>query len=67
MHSLAQISYAHRDTPRLDLLQANRVDVSARLHWGRWPRAGWCHPALLRQHVQHRNWVLIRAFHANRA
>ena len=62
MHSLAQISYTPTGTRLgLDLLQANRVDVSA-LHWGPLAESRLRHPALLRQHGQHRNWVLIRAF-----
>lgn len=62
MHSMAQISYTPTGTRLgLDLLQANRVDVSA-LHWGPLAESRLRHPALLRQHVQHRNWVLIRAY-----
>lgn len=62
MNTLAQISYTPTGTRLgLDLLQANRVDVSA-LHWGPVKESRMRHPALLRQHSQHRNWVLIRAF-----
>lgn len=58
----AQISYTPTGTRLgLELLQANRVDVSA-LHWGPLNESHMRHPALLRQHPQHRNWVLIRAF-----
>ncbi|MDJ0739226.1 MAG: helix-turn-helix transcriptional regulator [Gammaproteobacteria bacterium] len=58
----AQVSYTPTGTRLgLELLQANRVDVSA-LHWGPLGESHTRHPALLRQHPQHRNWVLIRAF-----
>ncbi|MCB1800287.1 MAG: helix-turn-helix transcriptional regulator [Gammaproteobacteria bacterium] len=60
--AMAQVSYTPTGTRLgLELLQANRVDVSA-LHWGPLAESGTRHPALLRQHPQHRNWVLIRAF-----
>ena len=62
VNSLAQVSYTPTGTRLgLELLQANRVDVSA-LHWGPKDESHTRHPALLRQHPQHRNWVLIRAF-----
>ena len=58
----AQVSYTPTGTRLgLELLQANRVDVSA-IHWGPLAESRTRHPALLRQHPQHRNWVLIRAF-----
>ena len=60
--ALAQVSYTPTGTRLgLDLLQTNRVDVST-LHWGPLEESATRHPALLRQHPQHRNWVLIRAF-----
>lgn len=60
--AMAQVSYTPTGTRLgLELLQANRVDVSA-LHWGPLAESQTRHPALLRQHPQHRNWVLIRAF-----
>jgi excisionase family DNA binding protein len=60
--AMAQISYTPTGTRLgLELLQAHRVDVSA-LHWGPANESRTRHPALLRQHAQHRNWVLIRAF-----
>lgn len=62
IHAHAQISYTPTGTRLgLELLQANRVDVSA-LHWGPLEESHLRHPALLCQHSQHRNWVLIRAF-----
>lgn len=62
VNALAQVSYTPTGTRLgLELLQANRVDVSA-LHWGPAAESRIRHPALLRQHTQHRNWVLIRAF-----
>lgn len=62
VNALAQVSYTPTGTRLgLELLQASRVDVSA-LHWGPFAESRTRHPALLRQHPQHRNWVLIRAF-----
>ncbi len=62
VNALAQVSYTPTGTRLgLELLQASRVDVSA-LHWGPSEESRTRHPALLRQHPQHRNWVLIRAF-----
>lgn len=62
INALAQVSYTPTGARLgLDLLQANRVDVSA-LHWGPLQESRTRHPALLRQHAPYRNWVLIRAF-----
>lgn len=62
VNAMAQISYTPTGTRLgLELLQASRVDVSA-LHWGPLAESRTRHPALLRQHAQHRGWVLIRAF-----
>ena len=62
MNALAQVSYTPTGTRLgLELLQAHRVDVST-LHWGPLQESRLRHPALLRQHPQHHNWVLIRAF-----
>jgi putative molybdopterin biosynthesis protein len=62
IHAQAQVSYTPTGTRLgLELLQANRIDVSA-LHWGPLDESHLRHPALLRQHSGHRNWVLIRAF-----
>lgn len=62
VNAMAQVSYTPTGTRLgLELLQASRVDVSA-LHWGPSEESRTRHPALLRQHPQHRNWVLIRAF-----
>lgn len=61
-NALAQVSYTPTGTRLgLDLLQANRADVSG-LHWGPLNESRTRHPALLRQHAAHTNWVLIRAF-----
>ncbi|MEJ2577387.1 MAG: substrate-binding domain-containing protein, partial [Gammaproteobacteria bacterium] len=58
----AQVSFTPTGTRLgLELLQANRLDVSA-LHWGPIEESRTRHPALLRQHTRHPNWVLIRAF-----
>ena len=58
----AQVSFTPTGTRLgLELLQASRVDVAA-LHWGPLDESRNRHPALLRQHLHHRNWVLIRAF-----
>jgi excisionase family DNA binding protein len=62
INAMAQVSYTPTGTRLgLELLQGGRVDVSA-LHWGPLDESNTRHPALLRQHPQHRNWVLIRAF-----
>lgn len=62
INAMAQVSYTPTGTRLgLDLLQANRVDVSA-LRWGPAAESRTRHPALLRQQPQSRNWVLIRAF-----
>jgi putative molybdopterin biosynthesis protein len=62
MGAHAQISYTPTGTRQgLELLQALKVDVST-LHWGPAKESLTRHPALLRQHPQHTNWVLIRAF-----
>jgi putative molybdopterin biosynthesis protein len=58
----AQVCYTPTGTRLgLELLQARRTDVSA-LHWGPADESRTRHPALLRQHPQHSNWVLVRAF-----
>jgi len=58
----AQVCYTPTGTRLgLELLQARRTDVSA-LHWGPAEESHTRHPALLRQHPQHHNWVLVRAF-----
>ena len=58
----AQVSYTPTGTRLgLELLQANRIDVSA-IHWGPLKESHLRHPALLRQHSHYRDWVLIRAF-----
>lgn len=60
--ALAQVSFTPTGTRLgLELLQAGRVDVAA-IHWGPMAESRTRHPALLRQHPTHHNWVLIRAF-----
>jgi excisionase family DNA binding protein len=43
----------------LSLLARRRADVCA-LHWGPAEESRQRHPALLQQHVQHRDWILVR-------
>ncbi len=58
----ALISYTPTGTRLgLELLQASRVDTCC-IHWGPNTESHTRHPALLRQHPNHRQWVLIRAF-----
>lgn len=45
----------------LKLLAARRCDV-ALVHWGPVDESELRHPALLRAHPEHANWVLVRAF-----
>jgi len=60
--SRALVSYTPTGTRLgLDLLQANRVDTCC-IHWGPNTESATRHPALLSQHPQFRQWVLIRAF-----
>jgi len=60
--SHALISYSPTGTGiGLSLLQSQRIDVCG-MHWGPQAESRMRHPALLQQHAQHRQWVLIRAF-----
>ncbi len=62
MGSRALISYSPTGTGiGLNLLQSQRIDVCG-MHWGPQAESKMRHPALLQQHTQHRQWVLIRAF-----
>lgn len=62
MGSRALICYSPTGTGLgLDLLQSQRIDVCG-MHWGPQAESTMRHPALLQQHSQHKNWVLIRAF-----
>ena len=45
----------------LDLLESRRVDVCG-IHWGPDSESHIRHPALLKQHTEAHNWVLIHAF-----
>ena len=45
----------------LKLLQARRVDACC-MHWGPSDESSFRHPALLQQHRQHRQWVLLHLF-----
>ncbi len=56
----ALVSYASIGTQLgLSLLARRRADVCA-LHWGPEAESLQRHPALLRQHVQHKDWILVR-------
>lgn len=58
----ALVSYSPTGTGvGLQLLQSQRVDVCG-IHWGPQAESLLRHPALLQQHSQHKQWVLIRAF-----
>lgn len=60
--SYALISYSPTATRLgLDLLESRRVDVCG-IHWGPDTESHIRHPALLKQHSEARNWVLIHAF-----
>ncbi len=62
MGSHALVSYSPTGTRTgLKLLQSQRIDVCG-MHWGPTTESPMRHPALLQQHTQHKNWVLIRAF-----
>jgi len=45
----------------LKLLQARRVDACC-MHWGPSEESSFRHPALLQQHRQHKQWVLMHLF-----
>lgn len=45
----------------LKLLQARRIDACC-MHWGPSEESSFRHPALLQQHRQHRQWVLMHLF-----
>jgi len=56
----ALVSYAAIGTQLgLSVLARRRADVCA-LHWGPDTESLQRHPALLRQHVQHKDWILVR-------
>jgi len=56
----ALLSYAAVGTQLgLSLLARRRADVCT-LHWGPDTESLHRHPALLRQHVQHKDWILVR-------
>lgn len=58
----ALVSYAATGTQLgLTLLARRRADLCA-LHWGPVTESEQRHPALLRQHSQHRDWILVRLF-----
>lgn len=58
----ALISYSPTATqPGLDLLESRRIDVCG-IHWGPDTESRIRHPALLKQHSESINWVLIHAF-----
>ncbi len=58
----ALVSYAAIGTqPGLEVLARRRADICA-LHWGPERESLQRHPALLRQYVQHKDWILVRLF-----
>jgi excisionase family DNA binding protein len=58
----ALVSYASIGTQLgLSVLARRRADVCA-LHWGPDTESLQRHPALLQQHVQHKDWILVRLF-----
>ena len=60
--SHALISYSPTGTQLgLDLLESRRVDVCG-IHWGPDSESHIRHPALIKQHSEASNWVLIHAF-----
>ena len=60
--SHALISYSPTGTQLgLDLLESRRIDVCG-IHWGPDAESHIRHPALLQQHSEANNWVLIHAF-----
>ena len=60
--SYALISYSPTATqPGLNLLESRRIDVCG-IHWGPDTESHIRHPALLKQHSESSNWVLIHAF-----
>ena len=63
MDSHALVSYTPTGTRMgLRLLQARRIDVCC-LHWGPREESQMRHPALLEQHRQHQQWVLLHLFY----
>lgn len=59
----ALISYTPTGTQLgLSLLARRRADVCA-MHWGPREESRQRHPALIRQHPQHHDWALVRAFY----
>jgi putative molybdopterin biosynthesis protein len=58
----ALISYTSTGTQLgLSLLARRRADICG-IHWGPAEESQQRHPALLRQHAQHHDWVLVRVF-----
>ncbi len=58
----ALISYSATGTQLgLSLLSRRRADICG-IHWGPAEESRQRHPALLRQHPSHHDWVLVRAF-----
>lgn len=58
----ALISYTSTGTQLgLSLLSRRRTDICG-IHWGPAEESHQRHPALLRQHPSHHDWVLVRAF-----
>lgn len=60
--SQAVIAYTPTGTRLgLDLLAAHRADVCC-IHWGPLRESELRHPALLKTHTRHRQWIVVRAF-----
>jgi excisionase family DNA binding protein len=60
--SSAVIAYTPTGTRLgLDLLAAHRADVCC-IHWGPLAESELRHPALLKAHTRHRQWIVVRAF-----
>lgn len=63
MDSHALVNYTPTGTRMgLRLLQARRIDACC-LHWGPREESQMRHPALLEQHRQHQQWVLLHLFY----
>ncbi len=62
MQSRALVSYTCTGTQLgLSLLAQHRADICG-MHWGPAAESHHRHPALLRRHPQHRDWILVRGF-----
>ena len=63
MQARALVSYTCAGTQLgLSLLSRHRADICG-IHWGPVSESYHRHPALIRAYPQHRDWVVVRAFH----